>query len=145
VPSKEGKTVAVYFIDSHGSDTALLVKGLAKTMTLAKATVYRQAAVWSHNRHKLATSNIWEEAIGRDIRKNLAKGEVNIDGCNLFLLTPRIDPSGFIQGPILAYASSSRFLLRILYHPRATDVVYVPWTKGERDQFKCEHPNAISF
>jgi len=137
--------IALYYIDSFGSDTKLLVRGIAQTLTLGKASKYRQAAVASHSRRQLACSNIWEEAIGNVARKKLGNGELTIEGCTLYLLTPRIDPPSFIQGPILAYASIAKFLPTILYHPRATDVVYVPWTPHERDDFKRCHPNAICF
>ena len=137
--------MALYYINSFGSDTDLLVRGLAQTLTLAKASKHRQAAVASHTRRQLARSNICAEAIGNVARKNLGNGELSIEGCTLYLLTPRIDPPGFIQGPILAYASIPKFLQQILYHPRATDVVYVPWTPQERNDFRRYHPNAISF
>ena len=137
--------MALYSINSFGSDTDLLVRGLAQTLTLAKTSEHRQAAVASHTRRQLATSNIWAEAIGNVARRHLGNGELAIEGCTLYLLTPRIDPPGFIRGPILAYASITKFLQQLLYHPRATDIVYVPWTPQELADFKLYHRNAISF
>jgi hypothetical protein len=137
--------MALYYIDSFGSDTELLVKGLAQTLKLAAASEYQHAAVASHTRSQLARSNIWPEAIGKDAQKKLAKGELIIGGCTLYLLTQKIDPPNFVRGPIFAYASIQSFLQKLLCHPRATDVVYVPWTPQGLETFKRYNRTAISF
>jgi hypothetical protein len=137
--------MAVYYIDSYGGDTQLLVKGVAKVLSLAKDSRFRQAAVAAHTKNQISHSNIWEEAIGELATKNLAKGLIKIEGCTLYLLTERIDPSAFIQGPILAAAINTEFLNRVLKNRKATDVVFVPWLEEELEDFKRSNPDAISF
>src|SRR5947207_271951 len=113
--------MAIYYIDSYGSDTQLLVRGIAQTLSLAKASKLCQAAVAVHTKDQVLKSIIWEEAIGKVSTKNLVKGKINIDGCTLYLLTERIDPVGFIQGPILAAAISTKFLNKVLKNRKAND------------------------
>jgi hypothetical protein len=137
--------MAIYYINSYGSDTQLLVRGVAQTVSLAKGSKFRQAAVAVHTKDQISRSNIWEEAIGKLLTKNLAKGEINIRGCTFYLLTERIDPAGFIQGPILAAAINTKFLNRILNNRKATDIVFVPWAPQELEEFKRDNPDAISF
>lgn len=137
--------MALYFIDSFGNDPQLLVKGIAQTLSIAKTSQYLHGAFASYSKDKVRRSRNWKDAIGEIGARNLTKGEVSIDGCTFYLLTPRIDPSEFIQGPILAYGLDPTFLQRVLYHPCATDIVYVPWTQDERDHFKSYHPDAIRF
>jgi hypothetical protein len=137
--------MAVYYIDAYGSDTALLVRGIAKTVSLAKSSNLQQVAVAVHDKDQVRTSNIWEEAIGKSATKELAKGKATISGCTMHLLTERIEPAGFTRGPILAAAISTKFLKRILKHRKATDIVFVPWTPEELAEFKRDNPDAISF
>ena len=56
---------------------------------------------------------------------------IKIDGCTFYLHTEHTDPAGFIRGPILAAAISTKFLNRTLKNSQATDVVFVPWTPEE--------------
>lgn len=137
--------MAIYYIDAYGSDTQLLVRGFAQTLSLAKSSKLRQAAVAVHTKDQVSHSDMWEEAIGKIPTKNLAKGEIKIEGCTFYLLTERIDPTGFIRGPILAAAISTRLLNRVLKNRRATDIVFVPWTAEELEEFKHDNPGAISF
>ena len=137
--------MAVYYIDSYGSDTQLFVRGIAQLITLAKSSKFRQAAIAVHNKRRVQNSIIFEEAIGKAAVKNLVDGKVIIDGCTVYLLTERIDPSSFIQGPILASSISTKFLRQVLKNRKATDIVYVPWTPEELEEFKRDNPNAISF
>jgi len=137
--------MALYYTDSYGGDTQLLVKGVAKVLSLAKDSRFRQAAVAAHTKNQVAHSNIWEDAIGKLATKNLAAGQLRIEGCTLYLLTERIDPAGFIQGPILAAAISTGFLRRVLTNRKATDIVFVPWLEEELEDFKRTSPDAISF
>ena len=137
--------MGIYYINSYGSDTQLLVRGMAQMVSLAKVSKFRQAAVAVHTKNQVSHSNIWEEAIGKIPTKNLAKGETNIDGCTFYLLTERIDPVGFISGPILAAAISTEFLRRVLKNRKATDIVFVPWTSEELEELKRDRPDAISF
>lgn len=143
--SDEGKSVAIYYIDSYGSDTELLVRGIAKTVSLAKASKLSQAAVAAHDKRQVSGSNIWEEAIGKAATKSLGAGRVIINGCTFHLLTGRIDPAGFIRGPILAAAIATKFLEKVIKNRKAADVVFVPWTPEELEEFKRNHPDAISF
>ncbi|HYN26237.1 MAG TPA: hypothetical protein VES69_14515, partial [Pyrinomonadaceae bacterium] len=75
----------------------------------------------------------------------LGNGELSIDGCTLYLLTERIDPSGFVQGPILAAAINTTFLNRVMKNRKTTDIVFVAWTPEELEEFKRDNPDAISF
>ncbi len=68
--------MAIYHIDSYGSDTELLVRGIAKTISLAKASKLSQAAVAAHDKRQVSGSNIWEEAIGEAATKSLGAGKV---------------------------------------------------------------------
>src|SRR5438045_8225342 len=104
--------MALYYINSHGGDTQLLVRGVGKVVSLAKNSRFRHGAVAAHTKDQVRGSNIWEEAVGKLSTKNLSKGQVTIDGCTLYLLTERIDPAAFIQGPVLAAAISTQFLNR---------------------------------
>jgi len=137
--------MAIYYIDSYGSDTQLLVKGFARLLSLTKSSKFRQAAVAAHTKDQVSRSNIWEEAIGKTPTKKLGNGELRIDGCTLYLLTERIDPSGFVQGPILAAAIGTSFLNRVIKNRKATDIVFVAWTPDELEEFKRDNPDAISF
>lgn len=137
--------MAIYYIDSYGSDTELLVRGIAKTVSLAKVAKLSQAAVAAHDRKQVSGSNIWEEAIGKAATKSLGTGKVIINGCTFHLLTERIDPAGFIRGPILAAAIATKFLEKVIKSRNATDIVFVPWTPEELEEFKQNHPAAISF
>jgi hypothetical protein len=137
--------MSIYYINSYGGDTELLMKGVAKVLSLAKDSKFRQGAVSAHTKNQVGHSNIWEEVIGKLATKNLANGQVKIDGCTLYLLTERIDPLGFVQGPILAAAISTEFLNRVLRNRKATDVIFVPWLEEELEDFKRSNPNALSF
>jgi hypothetical protein len=137
--------MALYYIDSYGSGTDLLVRGIVKTVSLAKSSKAPQAAVAAHDRRQISGSNIWEDAVGKAATKSLAAGKVIINGCTLHLLTERIDPGDFIRGPILAAAISTKFLEKVIKNRKATDVVFVPWTPEELEEFKRNHPDAISF
>jgi hypothetical protein len=137
--------MAIYYIDSYGSDTELLVRGITKTVSLAEAAKLSQAAVAAHDRKQVSGSNIWEEAIGRAATKSLGAGKVIVNGCAFHLLTERIDPAGFIRGPILAAAIATKFLEKVIKYRKATDIVFVPWTPEELEEFKRNHPGAISF
>jgi hypothetical protein len=137
--------MAVYYIDSYGSDTKLLVRGITQLIILAKSSKFRQAAIAVHTKNQVQNSIIFKEAIGKAAAKNLVNGKVIIEGYTVYLLTERIDPSGFIQGPILAAAISTKFLREVLKNRKATDIVYVPWTPEELEEFKRDNPNAVSF
>lgn len=54
-----------------------------------------------------------------------------IDGPTFYLHTEHIDRAGFIRGPILAAAISTKFLNRTLKNLKATDVIFVLWTPEE--------------
>lgn len=137
--------MAIYFIDSYGSDTELLVRGIAKTISLAKFSKLSQAAVAAHTKRQVSGSNIWEEAIGKAATKSLGAGKVIINGCTMHLLTERIDPADFIRGPILAAAISAKFLEKVIKNRKAADVIFVPWAPEELEEFKQSHSDAISF
>src|ERR1044071_8494598 len=123
--------MVIYYIDSFGSDTELLVRGIAKTIHLAKSSNLSQAAVAAHDKKQVSGSNIWEEAIGKAATKSLGAGRVVINGCTFHLLTERIDPAGFISGPILAAAIATKFLEKVIKNRKATDIIFVPWTPEE--------------
>ena len=114
-------------------------------MTLAKCSKFREGAIAVHKRGQVARSIVWKEAIGETPTKNLAKGRAIIDGCTMHLLTERIDPANFVNGPILAAVISTKFLNEILHDCRATDIVYLPWTSAELENFKRDHRDAISI
>lgn len=137
--------MALYYIDSYGSDTELLVRGITKTVSLVRSSNLRQAAVAAHTKNQVRKSNIWEEAVGKSATKELADGKAVINGCTMHLMTERIDPAGFVQGPILAAAIATYFLNRVIKNRKATDIIFVPWTPEELDEFKRSHPDAISF
>lgn len=137
--------MAIYYIDSYGSDTGLLLRGITKTVSLAKSSKLSQAAVAAHDKRQVLGSNIWEEAIGRAATKSLGAGKVIINGYTMHLITERIDPMDFIRGPILAAAISLKFLEKVIKNRKATDVIFVPWAPEELTEFKQTHPDAISF
>lgn len=138
--------MTIYYIDSYGSDTELLVRGIHKPINLAKSSGLSQAAVAAHDKRQVSGSNIWEEAIGKAATKNLGAGKtIIINGCTMHLLTERIDPINFIRGPILAAALGIDFLEKVIENRKATDIVFVPWTPEELEEFKQNHPDAISF
>jgi hypothetical protein len=137
--------MAIYYIDSYGSDTGLLLRGITQTVKLAKSSKLSQAAVAAHDKRQVSGSNIWEEAIGRAATKSLGAGKVIINGCTMHLITERIDPMDFIRGPILAAAISTKFLEKVIKNRKATDIIFVPWAPEELKEFKQNHPEAISF
>ena len=137
--------MSIYYIDSYGSDTELLVRGIAQTLRLAKSSQLTQAAVAAHDKRQVSGSNIWEEAIGKAATKSLGAGKIIINGCTMHLLTERIDPANFTRGPVLAAAIGTKFLEKVIKNRKATDVVFVPWTPEELEEFKENHPDAISF
>jgi hypothetical protein len=137
--------MAIYFIDSFGSDTELLVRGLSKTIDLAKSSGVTQAAVAAHTKRQVSGSNIWEEAIGKVLTKSLGNGEATINGYKFYLLTERIEPYGFVRGPILAAAISPKFLEVVIKNYKATDIIFVPWAPQELEEFKRKHSDAIVF
>jgi hypothetical protein len=138
--------MAIYYIDSYGSDTELLVRGIVKTVSLAKSSKLSRAAVAAHDKKQVSGSNIWEEAIGKAATKSLGTaGKAIINDCTFHLITERIDPADFIRGPILAAAIATKFLERVIKNRKATDIVFVPWTPEELEEFKRNHPEAISF
>jgi hypothetical protein len=47
-----------------------------------------------------------------------------------------------ITAPVLVLDAHPELLARVMTDPNATDVVYVPWTKKERDAFKAGQPSA---
>lgn len=91
--------MAIYVIDSFGSDTELLVRAVAQTVTLANYSRFSEGAIAVHKRRQVASSIIWKEAIGGTATKNLAKGRAIIDRCTMHLLTERIDSADFSEGP----------------------------------------------
>jgi|SRR5689334_5333188 len=137
--------MAIYYIGAYGSDTELLVRGITKTLNLAKYSKLSQAAVAAHDKKQVSGSNIWEEAIGKAATKSLGAGKVIINGCTFHLITERIDPPHFIRGPILAAAIATSFLEKVIKNRRTTDINFVPWTPEELEEFKRNHPDAISF
>lgn len=137
--------MAIYYIDSYGSDTELLARGIAKTINLAKPSKLSQAGVAAHDKRQVSGSNIWEEAIGKAATKSLGAGKVIVNGPTMHLLTERIDPTNSIRGPILAAAIGTKFLEKVIKNRKATDIIFVPWTPEELEELKQNHPDAISF
>jgi hypothetical protein len=137
--------MTIYYIDSYGSDTELLLRGIAQTINLAKSSQLFEAAVAAHDKRQVSGSNIWEDAIGKAATKSLGAGKVIINGCTMHLLTERIDPIYFVRGPILAAAISTKFLEKVIKNRKVTDVVFVPWAPEELEEFKQKHPDANSF
>src|SRR6266566_5155235 len=91
-----GSVMDLYYVDSHGSSTALLVKGLAQTVPLAESSAdLSQAAVAVPRRLQIPRSISWKEAIGMAATKSLVKGSTVVWSCTLHLLTERLDPTGF--------------------------------------------------
>ncbi len=135
----------LYYVDSHGSSTALLVKGIAQTVLIAELSGLSEAAVAVPRRWQIPRSIIWKEAIGLAATKSLFRGRTVIYGCTFHLLTERLDPARFTQGPVLAYAIDQKFLSKVVWNEKATAVIYIPWTLDQLEGFKHFYQKAIRF
>jgi hypothetical protein len=131
----------LYYTDSHGPDTPALAKAYAKLLELAKASHLRQAGIANPGKRNFV-NGIWKEVLDAQTMKHLANGRATIGGCTVFLLTERIDPQDFARGPILAAHITSKYLAELLKNWKATDIIYVPWTPEELNDFLANNPSA---
>lgn len=134
-----------YYIDSYGSESLLLHKAFDLTLTLAKSSFLRQAAVATENKNHILSSGNWREIISERQIRILCSGRTNIERCKFYLLTKRLTPPEFTGGPVLAYGISILFLNNVIENPKVTDVIFAPQTSNDLQLFKRNNPEAISF
>src|SRR5207248_1098993 len=112
---------------------------------LGKVSRFRMAGIALPVKDSLKKPLV-RQVLGLDITKQLNKGPASIEGCEVFLLTEKIDPHAFVAGPILAVHILPKYLAELMRIDRnATDIIYVPWTIAERDIFVDKNPNATAI
>ncbi len=79
------------------------------------------------------------DTIGEGAVKTLQKtdGTINYEELNIFVITEK--KSKFKRGIIIATHASTKYLNKPLHDSRATDLIYVPWSPNELDEFLSEH------
>lgn len=91
--------------------------------------------VATHTLNQLESSVI-EEVLTKPLVKELRKEKVaDLDGFKIFLMTERISATEFSGGPALAPHISTDYLEDVMALNYVTDIVYVPWTPDELDNY----------
>ncbi len=64
---------------------------------------------------------------------------VTLNGVTIFLVTEGKPAAGFTRGPLLAAHVNPAFHKKLSDSPSYTDVIYVPWSEGERASYIAAH------
>jgi hypothetical protein len=84
--------------------------------------------------------NVFGDAFTRVISRDY---QVDLNGFLVHLATQRRTPS--VAGPVVALFTPPKQTRQLLSDRRTTDLVYVPWTVEDVDQFQAIAPRARRF
>jgi hypothetical protein len=136
--------MALYYTDSFGSDRN--AGGEALTRLLQLGQQIRQAAIASNQLTNFSEgttiARVLEPAQYAEFN---SKRALTLNGVKVFMMTQRDGASEFRRGPVMVLHGSPGVLRKVTNDPRTTDVIYVPWTEDERDEFKKNNPNAVAI
>lgn len=84
--------------------------------------------------------NVFGDAFTRVISRDY---QVDLNGFLVHLSTKRRSP--LVAGPVVAFFTPPEQTRKLLADRRTTDLVYVPWTDEDVDQFQKTAPHARRF
>lgn len=116
------------FIDAEGPDQEAVELGLAWVRQLGEQDMGKQDAVLAVSTKK-QLDGVFSDVVGDSAANSLSKKQpVQVGEVELHLMTKRIDPPGWQQGPVLALYPDEELLNKIDGMRGVTDVLVVPWS-----------------
>lgn len=140
-PEAERRPVMdIYYTNSHGSGPAARSAALDKLAELARNSPSGQAILALPYKRNL--DNYEGLLSSRQIREFKKAGRTTLRGVSVVLHTEHGRGALPADGPVLALDSNPSLLASVIGDPRATAIVYVPWSKKEMDDFIVQNPDA---
>jgi len=131
-----------YHTNTHGPNKAAYAAGLVAAVTAASGNGTNQVLLLGHT-FKMIEGGVIEDVLGQARVKNLSKSrQMKIDDATVYLETEKTR-SAFSRGVIFVPFVSSALLNKAIADHRATDIVYVPWTDEERQQYLERHSDSV--
>jgi hypothetical protein len=122
------------------SSESTLRLGLEKAISEAKGNGTNEILLLAHDL-KILQGNILEGVIGEKQVKNFVKQRtMKLESVTVYLETEKIKHSLFSRGILFAPFISLKLLKEVLLDTRATDIIYVPWSKEEFDLYVQDTP-----
>lgn len=131
----------LYHSNSIGPDPKVFKIAFLKSLGLALAS-NKEMKICVHTKNQLKASII-VDALGDKFVKNLLKGDILVQGVTIKLETEKIIIGS--QMVILAPHINPKYLEKLIDKNGNADVVYIPWTQNELDEYLKKYPNSIAI
>lgn len=131
----------LYHSNSHGADPKVLRSAFIKCLKFALAST-KEMKICIHTKNQLKR-HVIKEAMGEKFIKTLLKGNISEMGVTILLETQR--QVNNTQMVVLAPHISSQYLEEVIAQNGNADVVYLPWTEEELNNYLNKHPNSIAI
>lgn len=131
----------LYHSNSTGSDPEAFRIALERCLALSSAST-REMKICIHSKNQLVGHAIGV-AMGDRFVKALLTGNCSAMGVRIQLETER--QVNNTQMLVLAVYISSEYLEKVIAKNGNADVVYLPWSPEELDNYLNMHPNSISI
>lgn len=129
-----------YHTNSIGPDADAFKRGMAKAIALVEESGTKQMIFLTHTLQNL--DGVPKDVLGDDFVKALAKDRViAIDELRIHLETERTK-APVAKAVVFAPFVSSELLAEVLKDYRTAELVYIPWTIEERDEYRASHPDS---
>ena len=131
----------IYHTRSQGVDIEAFKRGLSKAIDLAKSNdvdlIYSVPTL-----NQIKSDAAIEVLGGPDVQTLFTKRKIELPDLNIHVETKR-NKSTISQAVFFALYLSVTDLKNLLTDHRALDVVFVPWSEIECNEFEAEHPNSV--
>ena len=132
-----------YHTGTTGPSEEGFVKGLQQAVKLAKSNGTNQVLLTVHTLSNL--DGIIRAVLGEKVFKSFVKERILLaEGIAIYLETERTK-SVFAHGVVLAPFVSTELLTMLQSDYRATDIVYVPWTREELEAHETNHIESVAI
>jgi len=132
----------IYFINSYGPDPDAMRKAFKFCGAILNKLIAKESAIVVPQKSNL--DGIIQEILGDMPVKILTKNNfLDLDGATIRLFTKKNMPISF-SGPMIAAYIDLQFLSRLVSACPDADIIYVPWTEEERDEFAIKRKGTMT-
>lgn len=137
-----------YHVNSYGGDTNAFNKGLSGALQLALRSTKKSLLIrigQLSNSSGIMSSVLGEQFVKKLIKDKRIDTTINGISISIFLEGDQTKRSGFASGVVFCPWATNTTLNTVIKDHRATDVVYVPWTESERDNYITSNPDSTEL
>ncbi len=141
-----GQNIPIYYTPCHGANSDALKIALQKLISIATERT-RECAVAVAVKKVVGAHSVFEKVVGADATEALRRGRLELNNVRVRLITKRLKRDDFGRGPVLALYMNPSALELYVEEGRITDLIYLPWTEADMNDFASRFPaaHALTF